>query len=128
MACTGTSKEQDSCNCEKMGCDGCYYNDDNKKEISLGNLYDVNKNLVEQYEVKLSKGTLNSKKEIVKNFINKTKNKYYMLLCNERKDYTVFHNNDLPMETSKILIDECLPNRGEIRGIDVTKDRTAIEI
>ena len=27
-----------------------------------------------------------------------------------------------------ILVDECLVNRGEIRGIDITKDKGAIEI
>ena len=32
------------------------------------------------------------------------------------------------MEISKILVDECLKNRGEIRGIDITKDKGAIEI
>ena len=56
-----------------------------------------------------------------------------MLLCNERKDYTIFHINNIcndkkPMELSLCLIDECLKNRGEIRGIDITKDKGAIEI
>lgn len=116
-----------------MGCEGCYYNDkensNETKEIELfGNLYDINKNIVAQNEIKLNEGILNSKKEIIKNFINKTNNNYYMLLCNERKDYTVFHNNSLSMETAKILVDECLFNRGEIRGIDLTKDKDAIEI
>ena len=116
-----------------MGCEGCYYNDKENntetKEIELfGNLYDINKNIVAQNEIKLSEGILNSKKEVIKNFINKTNNDYYMLLCNERKDYTVFHNNNLSMETAKILVDECLINRGEIRGIDITKNKDAIEI
>ena len=133
MSCNGTSKDRDTCNCEKMGCEGCYYNNlennNETKEIELfGNLYDINKNIVAQNEIKLSEGILNSKKEIIKNFINKTNNNYYMLLCNERKDYTVFHNNNLSMETAKILVDECLINRGEIRGIDITKDKNAIEI
>lgn len=133
MSCNGTSKDRDTCNCEKMGCEGCYHNQQENssgtKEIELfGNLYDINKNLVAQNEIKLSEGILNSKKEIIKNFINKTNNNYYMLLCNERKDYTVFHNNNLSMETAKILVDECLINRGEIRGIDLTKNKDAIEI
>lgn len=105
----------------------------NENEISLGTLYEVNKNLVQNAEKELTEGVLNSKKEIVKNFINKTNNYYYMLLCNERKDYTIFHINNIcndkkPMELSLCLIDECLKNRGEIRGIDITKDKGAIEI
>ena len=104
-----------------------------EREVTLGTLYDMNKNIVQSSEMKLSEGALNSKKEIVKNFVNKTNNYYYMLLCNERKDYTIFHINNLcddkkPMELSLCLIDECLVNRGEIRGIDLTKDNGAIEI
>lgn len=102
-------------------------------EIELGTLYDVNKNLVQKNEAELTESILNSKKEIVKNFIIKQNNYYYMLLCNERKDYTVFHwsnicDNEGAMEIAKILVDECLKNRGEIRGIDLTKEKDAVEI
>lgn len=102
-------------------------------DISLGTLYDVNKNLVEKHEVELTDGVINSKKEIVKNFIMKTENAHYMLLCKEQSDYTIFRRYNMEdaekaMEISNILIDECLKNRGEIRGIDLTKDRDAIEI
>ena len=102
-------------------------------DISLGTLYDVNKNLVEKNEVELTEGVINSKKEIVKNFIMKTENAHYMLLCKEQSDYTIFRRYNMEdaekaMEISNILIDECLKNRGEIRGIDLTKDRDAIEI
>ena len=38
-------------------------------------------------------------------------------------DYT-----DKSRKLSSILVDECLVNRGEIRGIDITKDKEAIEI
>lgn len=120
--------ENKDCNCENCCCKDLKDSNDTKEIELFGNLYDINKNLVSQTEIKLSEGVLNSKKEIIKNFINKTNNNYYMLLCNERKDYTVFHNNNLSMETAKILVDECLINRGEIRGIDLTKDKDAIEI
>lgn len=101
--------------------------------ISLGTLYDVNKNLVLKNEIKLTEGVLNSKKEIITNFMRKMNNTYYMLLCNERKDYTVFKMNDKNSDDSireivSILVDECLKNRGEIRGIDLTKGKDAIEI
>ena len=118
--------------------------DEEKKtqEVEFGTLYDVNKNLVKQKEIKLSEAVLNSKKEIIKNFLLSTDNNYYMLLCNERKDYTVFdflaseydyyENSELEkdrcMRCAQCLVDECLTNRGEIRGIDLTKDKDAIEI
>ena len=105
-------------------------------EFALGTLYDLNKGLVQQNEVKLSEGVLNSKKEVIKNFLVKTNNNYYMLLSNERKDYTIFtmgSNDGYTYEDKSkrlvsILVDECLVNRGEIRGIDITKDKGAIEI
>ena len=104
--------------------------------FELGTLYDVNKNIVQTSEKELSQGVINSKKEEIKNFLEKTNNEYYMLLCHERRDYTLF---DLGYETyysykekykktADVLIDECLKNRGEIRGIDITKDKQAIEI
>jgi hypothetical protein len=102
-------------------------------DISLGTLYDVNKNLVLKNEIELTDGVLNSKKEIITNFMRQIDNSYYMLLCNEKKDYTVFKMSDKDNDNSireivSILVDECLKNRGEIRGIDVTKDKGAIEI
>lgn len=108
-------------------------------EFSLGTLYDVNKNLVEKNEIELTEGMLNSKKEILINYLRKMENTYYMLLCNEQKDYTVFrvgsydeniyldHDHQYK-ELVDILVDECLKNRGEIRGIDLTKDKDAVEI
>lgn len=105
-----------------------------KKEVEFGNLYDINKNIVKQNEIELSEGVLNSKKEIIKNFImSKLDDFYFMLLCNEKKDYTIFDFRDYKtsersLNCAKCLIDECLANRGEIRGIDLTKDRDAIEI
>lgn len=102
-------------------------------EVALGTLYDVNKGLVAKNEIELTEGVINSKKEIVKNFIMKTENAHYMLLCKEQSDYTIFRRYNMEdtekaMEISNILIDECLKNRGEIRGIDLTKDKDAIEI
>lgn len=100
-------------------------------DVELGTLYDLNKGLVNK-EKKLSKTVLNKKKDTVISFINKTQNNYYMLLSNERKDYTIFHltedNIDKKQELAKILIDECLFNRGDVKGLDITKDNGAIEI
>lgn len=118
-----------------------------QKEIALGTLYDLNKTLVEKGELELTEGILNSKKEIVKNFIVNTNNSYYMLLCNEQKDFTIFNitscncdreegdnsnchkcQKEKIKECVNILVDECLKNRGAIKGIDITKDKGAIEI
>ena len=101
--------------------------------ISLGNVYEMNKILVKDHEVALTEGNLNSKKQIIIDFMKKCNNNYFMLLCNERKDYTVFRWKDLnsalaPTVLTNILVDECLKNRGSIRGIDLTQEKDAIEI
>ena len=107
--------------------------EEKNKEVSLGTLYDVNKNLIQNAIKALDETALNSKKEIIKNFLRKTNNNYYMLLCNERKDYTIFTIGNIENKEQKIeklpfvLIDECLKNRGEIRVIELTEDKNAIE-
>ncbi len=101
-------------------------------EMNMGTLYDLNKNLVQKNISALEEGVLNSKKEIIKNFLRNTKDTYYMLLCHEQRDYTIFRINALEdnkyNEMINILIDECLKNRGIIKSIELTKDKQAIEI
>lgn len=101
-------------------------------EMNMGTLYDLNKNLIQKNISALEEGVLNSKKEIVKNFLRDTKDTYYMLLCHEQRDYTVFKIDTLEdskyNEMISILIDECLKNRGIIKSIELTKDKQAIEI
>ena len=105
--------------------------------IELGTLYDINKNIILNKTTTLTDGEINSKKEIIKNFITDTCNYYYMLLCNERKDYTVFDfhyyggnvkGNGTQIQCANCLVDECLANRGEVRAIDLTQNKDAIEI
>lgn len=101
-------------------------------EMNMGTLYDLNKNLVQKNISALEEGVLNSKKEIIKNFLRNTKDTYYMLLCHEQRDYTIFRidtlENNKYNEMISILIDECLKNRGIIKSIELTKDKQAIEI
>lgn len=105
-------------------------------EVVMGTLYDVNKIAVNQEKV-LSKFILSQKKDLIKQFIYMTKNNFYMLLSNEKKDYTIFTLDidndkytyeDKAVKASKVLVDECLINRGDIKGIDKTEDGNAIEI
>ena len=109
--------------------------------VEIGTLYDVNKNLVEQNVSELTTEEMQNKKDMIVDFIHQANNNYYMLLCNDRKDYTIFHRHLNPTlmqfcddlgeaeETlEKILIDECLPNRGRTKSIELTENKDAIEI
>ena len=91
------------------------------KTLDLGvTLYDLNKQAMSK-EPPLDVIAFNVKMvEVAKKLATK---KYWMLLCNERKDYSVF-KIDKPDKTRK-LIDEVsvtLHNRGEILSIDEQED------
>lgn len=100
--------------------------------VSVGNLYDLNKDLVEKETKPLTQEELAIKKEMVHDFLRENgKASYMMLLCHEQRDYTVFNlttTDDFAIYTPNILIDECLKNRGEIRSIELTANKDAIEI
>ena len=97
-------------------------------DITLGSAYEINKNLVEKYEKELTSEELKEKKKELLTFLKDKADSYYMLLCNDRKDYTLFRLIENEEELINILVDECLKNRGVIKGIDLTEDKLAIEI
>ena len=101
-----------------------------EQQVEFGNLYDVNKNLVENYEKPLSPTALREKLKMVKQYIL-SHNHYFMLLCHEKRDYTLFRqevNHSTKAEMMIAELKECLENRGKIKGIDKTQDGAAIEI
>lgn len=101
--------------------------------LEMGTVYDLNKQLVETAEKVISPYKLNEKKKIIKQFIRESKDTYFMLLCNERRDYTLFNmindkEEDKLSELANVFVDECLQNRGDIKGIDLTENKDAIEV
>ena len=96
-------------------------------EVSLGNLYEMNQQIMEKMtpistaEIQLAKEHLRS--WLTYNFAQK----YFMLLCHDLRDYTLFNLDKT--DTWKIAqpnaifnaandIIECMSNRGEILVID----------
>ena len=104
------------------------------QEINMGTtLYDMNKMLIKQ-EKPMSKFAINdAKTNIILPWIYNTFNNhlYYMLLCHERRDYTMFNANSAkadPREMAEILI-ECFANR-DLKLYSIAEDNTgnALEI
>ena len=100
-------------------------------EVSLGNLYDMNKQLMEQ-EPAISDAELQLAKEHLRNWISANfKQKYLMLLCHELRDYTVFNLDKTStwyaaqpstiFEAANDII-ECMTNRGTLLTIDEQGD------
>jgi len=85
-------------------------------EISFGNLYEMNKKLSE-HDTLLDPIILNKK---LKEVANSLKNyDYLLLLCHDKRDYTVFNLKKMT-EINNFIDDlrETLQNRGRIVSID----------
>lgn len=99
-------------------------------DLNAGTVYEVNKQLIQNYTplTHLEIAGVQSKLEDWFNMIIDT---YAMLLCHERRDYTVFHlyekmavgkqNPNPPGVAAQELLG-CLTDRGEILAIDPTED------
>ena len=98
------------------------------KTINAGTLYELNQDIMQQTAPPpMSEEEINSKQEKIEDWFNWQIDGYAMLLCHEKRDYTVFHlyekqNPNPPAIAVKELI-ECLNNRGEIISLDETKDK-----
>lgn len=101
-----------------------------KSKMTLGTLYDFNKQLMSQVK-ELRRINFKDSLNQIKDFIKEKDNKYFMLLCKERSDYTVFvlfKNEDSDRQVFKKELSECLINRGQVLSIEKTKDKQAYEI
>ena len=101
-------------------------------EVTLGNLYDMNKQAMAQMDaldVEQRKEKINQLADYFQ--YGHPEEKYYMLLCNELRDYTLFNLDkinvwkNMPKENCSIAANdviECMTNRGELLAIDQQPD------
>lgn len=99
--------------------------------LEMGTVYDLNKQLVKQEKTLSPYKINNEKKKEIAQFIEKN-DFYFMLLCHEQRDYTLFRISDAKgyeesIKCAEELI-ETINNRGEVKGIDLTENKDAIEI
>lgn len=96
-------------------------------EITLGNLYEINQQLM-QHEPALKKEEIQQKLDKVYSWIITSTTQYYMLLCHDARDYTLFnlnkyhtpfHNKEPGAARAIVDLEECLTNRGEILAIEL---------
>lgn len=94
-----------------------------KKEtnIGLGSLYEANQELMKKEKEMSKSETLEAVKKTMTLFNNGQK--YFMLLCNDRRDYTVFHRNNIKVFNSPDNdLADCILNRGSLLAIDETNE------
>ena len=108
-----------------------YENKISQSEISLGNLYDINKQFMEKEPVMSELAIMDAKSHIRRWLEANFKQKYFMLLCHELRDYTLFNldktasQKSLPTVASLPAtndIIECMTNRGQLLVIDQQDD------
>ena len=102
-------------------------NKTNTHNVSLGTLYDFNKQIMSQQKT-ISKSKLESIKPELEEWFNWQIDGYAMLLCRERYDFTVFHlyekQNPNPPKVAVTELIDLLQNRGKILSIE--KDSNTI--
>ena len=99
-------------------------------DFNAGSLYDVNKELMKKEKSLTEKELKDEINEKLNKYFNFSKSRYYMLLCHEERNYTIFHLTNPSIFSASILLNElyvCLTNRGSVKSIDVLKDG-AVEI
>jgi hypothetical protein len=98
-------------------------------EFGLGTLYDMNKNAMNA-EKPMSAYALRNRLDLAKKYFQDNK-EYFMLLCREQNDYTIFKISEKTVEKineAASILGECLTNRGEVLSIDKHDLGPALEI
>ena len=100
-------------------------------EIAMGNLYDVNKQLMATEKELSAEERFEIGKQLEAWLDDHFDSKYFMLLCHERRDYTVFNldktsswkrADPLILRVAREDILECLTNRGELISACLQED------
>lgn len=97
-------------------------------EIQGQTLYELNQQLMSN-EKKMSGLDLINRKKSLEAFFKNSSAAYFMMLCKERSDYTLFHlksNKSYQKAAEEVM--ECIKERGTILSIDRTSDNIAYEI
>ena len=87
-------------------------------EIAMGNLYELNKEAMKKVK-SIDFAGLTTGKKVIKAMFAEKISRYFMMLCREKADYTVFEIPDMTYagEMAQECID-CLKNRGTILSIE----------
>ena len=94
---------------------------------NIGTLYDVNKQIISQLPAPTDEDIYFAK-DLINTFVEANDNEYYMLLCREQNYYTLFNlSSSFEESMSDILFNECIPNFGNLKCVNETDDKSAIE-
>lgn len=96
-------------------------------KITIGSLYEMNKQLFKQIKPP-SEQIINLELANIGAWFSANINtKYYMLLCKERSDYTLFHLDEFNYNKLIQELKEVLEERGDIMGFDFVHGENAYQ-
>ena len=99
--------------------------------VSLGNLYDMNQQLMAHEPIISDEARYIAGQQLEDWLMERFMQKYFMLLCHERRDYTVLNlnkqealgrPNELISRCAREDIFECLDNRGDLLAAQLQED------
>ena len=97
------------------------------KGVSM-NLYTLNKNIINQLET-MTPNDIANKIDLFDELHNKFNNVHYMLLCKDYGYYTIFEEDPmLGMPNFSAAVCEIIANIGDVKSIEFTETKDAIEI
>ena len=100
-------------------------------DVALGNLYDMNRQMMESEPPLSNQHRLELGAQLETWLEQNFSQKYFMLLCHERRDYTLFNLDKTDtwkkpdgqkLRIARKDIIECLDNRGILIGADLQSD------
>jgi hypothetical protein len=93
-------------------------------EVTLGTLYDLNKQAMLLEPVLTVAEKAEAIDKLVEELLNNISSKAYMCLNNEKRDFTIFLNTQIPKMKGHIRNDirEFLDNRGDLISIEKQED------
>lgn len=96
--------------------------------VVLGNEYELKRQAYEAIHP-LGKTKVDECIDNIYNFVQNNNITYFMLLCRERNDYTIFNFKDKDMKDYfKDAIKDCIYNRGKPVDIGLAEDGAAFEL
>lgn len=96
-------------------------------DVALGNLYELNQQIMAQLPPQ-DQNTMNHNWTVIGDWFGKGKQRWFMLMCKERSDFTMFHITDNQFTKGVMELQEVLRERGEILAIQYLHGEDAFEI
>lgn len=95
--------------------------------VEMGTLYELNKQIMAQLPPQ-DKDTMNHNWTVIGDWFGRDQNRWFMLMCKERSDFTLFHITDNNFSKAIQELKEVLEGRGQILAVQYQHGEDAFEI